>query len=103
MTIVVTRNVPDRWRGFFGSCMLELVPGVYTSPDMSRAVRDRIWAVCTDWAGGLPENGGVLMTWRDQRAPSGQAVATLGWPQKELVELDGMWVTRSRPGSLTAE
>ena len=65
MTVVVTRNAPDRYRGFLASCMLELAPGVYTSPQMSKAVRDRVWAVCCEWAGALPDDGGVLMTWRD--------------------------------------
>ena len=61
MTVVVTRNVPDRYRGFLASCMLEIAPGVYTSPNLSRAVRERVWAVCCDWAGELPDDGGVLI------------------------------------------
>lgn len=103
MTVVVTRNVPDRYRGFLASCMLELAPGVYTSPDMSRAVRERVWAVCCEWAGELPDDGGVLMTWQDKQEPSGQALLTLGWPKKELVELDGMWLDRVQDRSLTTE
>ena len=100
MTIVVTRNAPDRYRGFLASCMLELAPGVYTSPHMSRAVRERVWAVCGEWAGALPDDGGVLMTWLDKEQPSGQAVLVLGWPKKELVELDGLWLDRTEPRSL---
>ena len=103
MTIVVTRNVPDRYRGFLASCMLELAPGVYASPDMSRAVRDRVWAVCCEWSGILPSDGGVLMTYRDHESPSGLAVLTLGWTKKELVELDGIWVDHAAPGSLKTE
>jgi CRISPR-associated protein Cas2 len=103
MTVVVTRNAPDRYRGFLASCMLELAPGVYTSPDMSQAVRDRVWAVCCEWAGALPADGGVLMTWREKQMPSGQAVLVLGWPRKELVELDGIWLDRSEHSSVTTE
>lgn len=104
MAIVVTRNVPDRYRGFLASCMLELVPGVYTSPHMSEAVRERVWAVCCEWAGALPDDGGVLMTWRQKQEPSGQAVRVLGWPKKEFAELDGMWLDRAASdGSLTTE
>ena len=103
MTVVVTRNVPDRYRGFLASCMLELAPGVYTSPRMSKAVRDRVWAVCCEWAGALPDEGGVLMTWRDKAMPSGQAVLTLGWPKKEIVELDGIWLDLAERCSLTTE
>jgi CRISPR-associated protein Cas2 len=100
MTVVVTRNVPDRYRGFLASCMLELAPGVYTSPHMTAAVRDRVWTVCCEWAGVLPEDGGVLMTWTDKARPSGQALRMLGWPKKELVEHDGLWFDH---GSLKTE
>jgi CRISPR-associated protein Cas2 len=103
MTLVITRNVPDRYRGFLASCMLELAPGIYTNPHMSRAVRERVWAVCCDWAEVLPNDGGILMTWRDKTSPSGQAVLSLGWPKKELVELDGLWLDRSEASSLKTE
>lgn len=95
MVVVVTRNVPDRFRGFLASCMLEIAPGVYTSPRMTKAVRERVWNVCCEWAGLIPDDGGILMTWRERGHPSGQAVATLGWPRKELVELDGIWVDKT--------
>ena len=42
MTVLVTRNAPMRYRGFLASCMLELAAGVYTSPRMTRAVRERV-------------------------------------------------------------
>lgn len=103
MTVVVTRNTPDRYRGFLASCMLELAPGVYTSPDMSQAVRERVWAVCCEWAGVLPDDGGVLMTWREKKEPSGQAMLVLGWPKKEIVELDGIWLDRSEDRSSKTE
>lgn len=103
MVVVVTRNVPDRYRGFLASCMLELAPGVYASPQLTQAVRKRVWAVCCEWAGVLPEDGGVLMTWRDKRSPSGQAVLVLGWPKKEIVEHNGIWLDRVAPRSVTTE
>jgi CRISPR-associated protein Cas2 len=103
MTVVVTRNAPERFHGFLASCMLELAPGVFTSPRMSDAVRERVWAVCCEWAGLLPADGGVLMTWRSRDKPGGQAVMTLGWPKKDLVELDGSWLERSGGGSLETE
>jgi len=103
MTVVVTRNAPDRFRGFLASCMLEVAPGVYTNPEMSEAVRTRVWAACCDWAGILPPDGGVLMTWKDARQTGGQGLLTLGWPRKELVELDGLWLDRAEPGSVTSE
>lgn len=103
MTLVVTRNVPDRFRGFLASCMLELAPGVYTSPHLTKAVRDRVWSVCCEWAEAIPDDGGVLMTWQDKQAPSGQAVLMLGWPKKELAELNGVWLDRRTTDSLTTE
>lgn len=103
MTIVVTRNVPDRYRGFLASCMLELAPGVYSSPGMTAAIRERVWNVCCEWAGVIPEDGGLLMTWADSSSPGGQALRMLGWPKREFVELDGLWLDRAEPVSLTTE
>ena len=42
MTVVVTRNVAPRFRGFLASVMLEIAPGVYTAPEMSKGVRERV-------------------------------------------------------------
>lgn len=103
MTVVVTRNVPDRYRGFLASCMLEIAPGVYTSPEMTAAVRERVWTVCCEWAGELPQDGGILMTWHEARMPGGQGLRLLGWPKEELVEVDGVWLNRSEPRSLKTE
>jgi CRISPR-associated protein Cas2 len=102
VTVVVTRNVPDRYHGFLASCLLELAPGVYAGPALSAAVRDRVWAVCCEWAGALPDEAGVLMTWPDASAPGGQALRLLGWPKREFVELDGTWLVAA-PGSVTTE
>jgi hypothetical protein len=43
------------------------------------------------------------MTYRHRASPSGLAVLALGWPKKELAELDGIWMDRSPPGSLKTE
>jgi len=45
MTVVVTRDVESRYRGFLASVMLEIAPGVYVSPNLSAGVRERIWSV----------------------------------------------------------
>lgn len=95
MTVVVTRNVPDRYRGFLASCMLEVAPGVYTNPRMSDGVRERVWQVCIEWSGALASDAGVLLTWRDAKAPSGQGLRILGWAKADIVEHDGVWVARS--------
>ena len=62
MCVVVTRDVPARFRGFLASCMLELAPGVYTQPDMSARVRERVWKVLRVWWSYYAQ-GSVVMTW----------------------------------------
>jgi CRISPR-associated protein Cas2 len=93
MTVVVTTAVADRFRGFLASCMLELAPGVYTAPRMSRAVRERVWAVMEDWFSQF-EEGSIVMAWQDLSQPGGQGVEILGEPPKELHNYDGVILTR---------
>jgi CRISPR-associated protein Cas2 len=95
MTVVVTRNVPDRFRGFLASAMLEIAPGVYTSSQLSAGVRERLWAVLEGWFVGLPESS-IVMVWRDSSVPAGQSLRVLGVPPIDLVELDGIILARKR-------
>jgi CRISPR-associated protein Cas2 len=84
MTILVTRNVELRVRGFLASTMLEIAPGVYTSPNMTIAVRERVWSVLLKWRIGDRQDG-ALMTWPDSSSPGGQKILVLGDPPTELV------------------
>ncbi len=93
MTIVVTRDVAPRIRGFLASCMLEIAPGVYTSPRLSSRVRERIWTVIAEWFLGLG-GGSIVMTWQDSRHPSGQVVRVLGTPPVELVDQEGVILSK---------
>lgn len=93
MTVVVTRNVSDRIRGFLASSMLELGPGVYSAPRLSVTVRERVWDVVSEWF-LLEREASVVMVWADPKMPGGQSVKVLGVPPVELVEVDGMIVTR---------
>ena len=93
MTIAVTRNMPNRFDGFLCSCMHEIAPGVYVAPRMKKAVRERVWKVMLEWAELVPGDGGVVLFWRNAEAPSGLGVRFLGWPKKELVEHEGVWLT----------
>lgn len=94
MTIAVTRNTPNRFNGFLSSCMQEIAPGTYVAPSMTAAVRERVWAVMMEWEGLLPdEDAGVVFFWRDPDAPSGLQIRMLGWPKKEFVEHEGLWLT----------
>jgi len=93
MCVIVTRDVPARFRGFLASCMLEIAPGVYTQPDMSAAVRERVWKVLRDWWIHYTQ-GSVVMTWAAPATDERQQVATLGEPAKELIDYEGMYVVR---------
>ena len=64
LTVVVTRNVESRYRGFLTSVMLEVSAGVYVAPNMSHGVRDRTWSVISDWwATGTPPRSRNWMPW----------------------------------------
>jgi len=96
MTVVVTRNVSDRIRGFLASSMLELAPGVYSGARLSPAVRDRIWSVLEGWF--LAEvDASIVMVWQEANMPGGQAVKSLGTPPVDLVELDGVVLAKRQP------
>lgn len=95
MTVVVTRDVAMRFRGFLASCMLEIAPGVYTAPKMNRAVRERVWAVLEEW---FFELGGtsIVMTWLEPLAPGGQQIAVLGSPSYEFYACNEVFLARKR-------
>jgi CRISPR-associated protein Cas2 len=62
---------------------------------MRKSVRERVWDVLVDWAPSLPSDGGVCMFWRDRSAPAELAVRVIGFPKKELIEYEGLWLTAS--------
>lgn len=93
MTVIVTRNVSDRVRGFLASSMLELAPGVYSGARLSPAVRERVWSVLEEWF-PAEVDASVVMVWQEPQMPGGQAVRSLGIPPVDLVELDGIVLTR---------
>ncbi|ROR32705.1 type I-E CRISPR-associated endoribonuclease Cas2e [Inmirania thermothiophila] len=95
MTVVVTRNVSPRMRGFLASTMVELAPGVYSAPRQSPAVRDRIWHVLQEWF-VLERDASVVLLWEEPTMPGGQAVRTLGVPPVDLCEVDGLLLARRR-------
>ena len=93
MVVVITRDVESRYRGFLGSVMLELSPGVYAHPRMSTGVRTRIWDVISAWYYELYK-GSILMTWADTGASGGLGLASLGEPPKSIVAHDAMLLVR---------
>lgn len=101
MTVVVTRNVSARVRGFLASVMLELAPGVYSAPRINPAVRERIWHVLEEWFPN-EDDASIVLVWAERAMPGGQAVRVMGAPPVQLLELDGLIVTR-RPVTVTPE
>ncbi|MDA8416445.1 MAG: type I-E CRISPR-associated endoribonuclease Cas2e [Betaproteobacteria bacterium] len=93
LVVIVTRDVADRFRGFLASAMLEIAPTVYLSPRMNAGVRSRIWDVLSDWHGAEPR-GSIIMIWRDMNETGSVGIANLGSPPRDLVEMDGMWLTK---------
>lgn len=95
MTVVVTRDVADRYRGFLASTMPEIGPGVFVSPELSRRVRERIWHVMSDWWATIP-GGSILLAWKDDNSPGRLGLLTLGLPPRTLADLDGALVVYRR-------
>jgi len=93
MTVVVTRDVEARYRGFLASVMLEVAPGVYVSPHLSPAVRERVWAVVEKWYSVLGR-GALCMIWRDAALAGGLALRHLGDPPKEIRDADGILLVK---------
>lgn len=98
MTVLVTRNASARVRGFLASVMLEIAPGVYSSPRISPAVRSRIWTVLAGWH-PYESTSSIVMLWQERSEPGGQAVCTLGTPPIEFVNVDGLVLARRRQGA----
>ena len=95
LTMIVTRDVEMRYRGFLTSIMLEIAPGVYVAPEMSAGVRQRVWSVMTDWWAQLGR-GSLVLVWRDAHAVGHLQIETLGEPPKEIVDADGVLLVKRK-------
>jgi CRISPR-associated protein Cas2 len=95
LTMIVTRNVEARYRGFLTSVMLEVSAGVYVAPDMTKGVRERTWAVLTDWWLALG-TGSLVLVWRDTSAIGNLQIQTLGEPPKDIVNADGVLLVKRK-------
>lgn len=93
LVVVVTRDVADRYRGFLSSTMLEIAPTVYIAPRMNTGVRLRIWNALSKWYESEP-SGSIVMVWRDINETGSVGIANLGTPPRELVDIDGLWLTK---------
>ena len=95
MTVVVARDVADRYHGFLASVMPEIGPGIFVSPELSRGVRERLWQVLSSWWDALP-GGSILLAWKDDTAPGRLGILVLGLPARSLADLDGALVVHRR-------
>ena len=93
MTVVVTRDVADRYRGFLASIMPDASPGVYVSPNSRAVLRERLWTVVSDWWTAMP-GGSILFVWKDDAASGRLGLRSLGLPPRELSDLDGALLVR---------
>lgn len=93
--MVVTSNVEARYRGFLTSVMLEVAPGVYVAPEMSAAVRKRMWDVLSAWWNSL-RTGSIVLVWRDTNTVGNLQIETLGEPPKEIVDADGVLLVKRK-------
>ena len=93
LVMIVTRDVADRFHGFLASLMLVVAPNVFVAPRMNKGVRERTWSVVSSWY-QFEARGSLVMVWRDLGEVGGIGLAHLGTPSRELVEMDGMWLTR---------
>lgn len=99
LTVVITRDVEDRYRGFLSSAMLEAAPGVYASPSLTARARDKVWGVLVEWHAALGR-GSICMLYQDRNADGGLAVRVLGSPPRQPVRIDGaVLMARVNPGS----
>lgn len=93
LVVIVTRDVPNRFRGFLASVMLEIAPTVYISPRMNPGVRTRTWDALADWYAAEPQ-GSCVMIWRDANETGGVGIKNLGEPPREIVDIDGLWLVK---------
>ena len=95
LTMIVTRDVEARYRGFLTSVMLEIAPGTYVAPDMSARVRERVWKVLTNWWQELGR-GALVLVWRDTASAGHLRIETLGEPPKQIVDADGILLVKRK-------
>jgi len=102
LTLIVTRDVAARYRGFLASVMPEVAPGVYLSPDVSAAVRERIWAVMEAWWDHAPGSA-LILAYADREAVGRLAIRTLGTPPVALRDVCGVHMVVRRDAGRTGE
>lgn len=96
MMIIVTRNAPEKLRGYLASTLLEIESGIYFSQVGSPRVRAQIWEIVMGWA---EIDTGAVMIYHDKNVPHNFSFEKIGSAPIELKEVDGMLLSFKR-GSL---
>lgn len=92
-TVIITRDVQPRFRGFLASAMLEIAPGVYVSPRLNVKVRERVWETIEKWFYTL-QRGSIVMVTRNTSSIGKMDVKILGDTQKEIINFEHLLLTR---------
>jgi len=95
LTVLITRDVEDRYRGFLASAMLEVAPGVYASPHLSARAREQVWSVMCDWHAQLGR-GSICLVYPDRNADGGLCTRQLGSPPRQPLRIEGVLLMVSR-------
>lgn len=93
LTLVITRDVDNRYRGLLRSTMVEVAAGIYVSPQINRDARERLWDVVERWHAAL-RRGCIIMIWRDTDASGHIGVRAVGETTRDLCDADGFILTR---------
>lgn len=93
LTVIITRDVDNRFRGLLRSAMPEVSTSVYVSSQLNREARNRLWDVIDRWHKAL-QRGSVIMIWRDGRLSGDMGVKIVGNAPRDLYDADGILLTR---------
>ena len=93
MTIAVTRNTPEPLQRLFGLVHARDCPRrVCCATHEEIGARARVER--DDGVGrAAAADGGVVLFWKSRTAPSGLGIRLIGWPKKEMVDHEGLWLT----------
>lgn len=94
LTVIATRNVADRVRGFLSSVALEVSTGVYCSTTLPAGARERVWATLSDWLPHGPAEGAVVMVWHAPQEPTTYGLRVLGDPPRTLCDHDAVMLVK---------
>ncbi len=97
MLVIVVENAPDRLRGRLSCWLLQVRAGVYVG-DVSRRVREMLWAQVEGGLGG----GNAVAAWSATNE-SGFDIATLGPNRRIPVDFNGLTLVSFGPEAVAAE